>query len=322
MMLLFMVILACSQPELDSPALSLPLDKEQMVSAETIQGPVTATVEVWPKESKLGDAITLSLTVTAEPDVDVQLPPFGEALGQFRVSSFTPKERVDSEGRQIASQQYDLQAPASGSLNLPSLRMTFVDRRDGQDPIEKELLTDELPITVMGLLESDAPLEFEGMKPVLSAYKDPSMWWREHLLAALALLPLVYLGWRMTRNRAKTKAQKNAFDLAISDLAILEAEGLANLDDRFYAALSMIVRRYIEQRYGLSAPEQTTEEFLSSSLKKGGFSANHQRFLEQLLQRCDQVKFAGAEANTAEAGDLLTETRRFLTETRLVVEAA
>ena len=58
--------------------------------------------------------------------------------------------------------------------------------------------------------------------------------------------------------------------------------------------VSTILRRYVELRFGLRAPEQTTEEFLVSvsALATGGLIAAHRDLLEAFLQHCDLVKFA------------------------------
>ena len=87
---------------------------------------------------KLGDAIALNLTVEAESDVEVFMPAFGEALGQFNVVAFVPREETTEEGQTIASQRYDLQATRSGDIILPSLRIDFVDRRTSNADSEKK----------------------------------------------------------------------------------------------------------------------------------------------------------------------------------------
>ena len=64
-------------------------------------GPVKATVRVSPKESKLGDPLTLHLEVTALQNVEVELPPFGEALGRFQISNFQPREKDNDDGSHV-----------------------------------------------------------------------------------------------------------------------------------------------------------------------------------------------------------------------------
>jgi len=317
MIVAFLLWMACSEsiePELGVDAI---IDPDTVVQSESVEGPVSVSMEVWPRESKLGDVITLNLKVTAEAEVELLMPAFGEALGQFQVAAFTPRETTDESGRTIASQRYDLQATSSGEKLFPSLRIAFIDRRGSDSDEEREVLTDEIPIEVIGLLDSDSPLVFEALKPKLEKQRDPSELLPLYLLAVLGFLISAYMLWGKSRQRARLKARRNAFDIAFSDLAKLEHEWAENCDDRFYAALSMIVRRYIESRYGLSAPEQTTEEFLSKSIRNDHFTLEQRGFLEQLMRRCDEVKFAGAEPNSAEASQLLQKTRHFLTDTRL-----
>ena len=56
-----------------------------------------------------------------------------------------------------------------------------------------------------------------------------------------------------------------------------EAQYPENELDQFYQELSMILRRYIEGRFGLSAPEQTTEEFLVS-IEEISFFASERKY--------------------------------------------
>ena len=84
----------------------------------------------------------------------------------------------------------------------------------------------------------------------------------------------------------------------------------------------MIVRRYVEGRYGLQAPEQTTEEFLQAAMEGGQIGAEHQAFLGAFLARCDQLKFAGAQPGGDEGSQAVSQVRRFLEESRPAEEAA
>ena len=60
----------------------------------------------------------------------------------------------------------------------------------------------------------------------------------------------------------------------------------------FYTRLSDIVRRYLEDQFGLRAPERTTEEFLQVVSRGSGLSPAHQALLGAFLQESDLVKFA------------------------------
>lgn len=60
----------------------------------------------------------------------------------------------------------------------------------------------------------------------------------------------------------------------------------------FYVELSQIVRRYIEDRFGLRAPEQTTEEFIRATATSPLLSSAHRDLAASFLEQCDLVKFA------------------------------
>ena len=85
-----------------------------------------------------------------------------------------------------------------------------------------------------------------------------------------------------------------AHDLAYRELEKLVSEGLPNKEEikRFYQRISGILRRYIENRFGLHAPEQTTEEFLAGLEIARDFPGKYNSLLTVFLTHCDLVKFA------------------------------
>lgn len=60
----------------------------------------------------------------------------------------------------------------------------------------------------------------------------------------------------------------------------------------FYVATSHVLRVYLEERFGLRAPERTTEEFLAEVEAGGPLSVAQCIDLRRFLQQCDLVKFA------------------------------
>ena len=81
--------------------------------------------------------------------------------------------------------------------------------------------------------------------------------------------------------------------------------------------LSAIVRRYLEQRYEIRAPELTTEEFLQVAIARPELSAEHRGLLRSFLERCDRVKFAGYRPDADESLATLKAARGFVEDTRL-----
>ena len=74
----------------------------------------------------------------------------------------------------------------------------------------------------------------------------------------------------------------------------------------FYVELTMVVRRYVQRKYGIKAPHLTTEEFLAEISEDGRVKSEE---LRTFLESADMVKFAGVKA-TPEMADSATESAR------------
>ncbi len=76
----------------------------------------------------------------------------------------------------------------------------------------------------------------------------------------------------------------------------------------FYVELTMVVRRYIQRKYGIKAPHLTTEEFLRDN-RIAELSNSRIAELKAFLESADMVKFAGVQA-TPEMADAATASAR------------
>jgi len=77
----------------------------------------------------------------------------------------------------------------------------------------------------------------------------------------------------------------------------------------------MVVRRYVQRRYGIRAPNLTTEEFLKAACAEaaGGDGRRvNAEAIRSFLESADMIKFAGVEATPAMADGATEEARRYL----------
>ena len=118
--------------------------------------------------------------------------------------------------------------------------------------------------------------------------------------------------------RSEERARLTAYDRAMARLDRLRRTGLpdAGAVDGWYVELSDIVRRYIEERFALRAPELTTEEFLLEAGRSADLKRSHRELLSDFLARCDRVKFARYSPEADESRDALGVAERFLADTR------
>ena len=195
----------------------------EALSSVTEEGPVRATVTLAPAAPRLGDPLTLELAVTAEPGVVVEMPEFGEALGRFSILDFAPRRSTGADGATEARQRYTLQAPMSGRLRIPGLRLEYVDERDGGGGAYRELLTDEIAFEVASVLpEGTAVDALLPPRPALPEVR-PGWWgrWWPALLV-LALLAgggaLAFAAWQ---RRAVERVRPKLMTVATTFLGLL-----------------------------------------------------------------------------------------------------
>ncbi len=298
-----------------APRLEPPADVEARV---TEHGQVRASVRVWPGEPRLGDPIYLRLTLERSPGAPEVTAPFSdEALGRLRVVGWTPSRQRRDDGTVVEEQTYTLEAPGSGKFRVPPLRV-----RVGDD----EVLTEEVPITVAPVDPARAGEALAGPRPALSA-RAAVRAVPLHLIVPLAVagaLALGGLGLMTWRRRRARQVRVSAFDEAMRRLAALAARGApdAGAADAWFVELSGIVRAYVEGRFGVRAPELTTEEFLQEARRAAGLATAHRDHLTGFLARCDRVKFAGYRPDAGESLETLAVARTFVTDTRPQAEVA
>lgn len=106
-------------------------------------------------------------------------------------------------------------------------------------------------------------------------------------------------------------------ETALASLKRLLAKGWIESEnvEPFYTELSSIVRRYLEDRFGLRAPERTTEEFIREATTSRLLSAEHQLLTAGFLEQCDLVKFARHHPKRADMQNGYDAAERLVRET-------
>jgi hypothetical protein len=305
-------------------ALAAPAIAQERLERDSERGPVRATVRLEPLEPTIGDPLTLELTVRAEPGVEILMPEFGDALDRFAIVDFVPSESLADDGGTLARQRYTLQPSRSGPQSIPPLLVEFVDRRPGRDPAPEgedayELQTERLEFEVASVLRADASLESRPPRGALPPLAPPAAPWWPWALAAGGGLALAapFVARTLLAARARQR-RRSAYDVARAELDALlygprpDADGM----DTFYVRLSGVVRRYLEDRFGLRSPELTTEEFLDELSRSPELVRDHRTLLSSFLRGADLVKFAHHVPTSGDVEDSIQAAQRFLDETR------
>ena len=153
----------------------------------------------------------------------------------------------------------------------------------------------------------------------------PPLSWKLAGWIALALAAVAALGfalWRLVTYLARRvrEHRMSPIERAWAELDRLLRKGLPGRGryKDFYVELTMVVRRYVQRKYGIRAPHLTTEEFLAQFRDDGGGRRDE---LAKFLASADMVKFAGVEA-TPEMADAATGSARSYLASDSTEEAA
>ncbi|HWB06878.1 MAG TPA: DUF4381 family protein [Verrucomicrobiales bacterium] len=125
-------------------------------------------------------------------------------------------------------------------------------------------------------------------------------------------LAVALLIWWVSRRKQKQRAVEPA-ERALTELSAIDSIR-NNLDAGPLADRSAnVVRRFVAERFGIAAPQRTTEEFLHEVAASATSPlAPHSTLLRGFLKSCDMAKFAGAGFDAAERLTLLETARRFI----------
>lgn len=293
------------------------------LSRVTENGPVKATLQVWPAAPTLADELRVRLTVEAATGVRVEVPTQLDALGRFDVAEQRRDER-SGDGKRIQIEELVLRPRASGPHRLPPLRLEVVDGRaggsgSGAPAGPSELLTEELPIEIAPVPTTTLEQTLRPARAPLAEEVGARPLWQYIALGGAAFLAIVAVVlWRRGRARRVVRRQLSAYDAAVASLGRLEASGAPDVGtaDAWFVELSDIVRRYLEGRYDIRAPELTTEEFLQAAARAPELTEAHRELLTAFLRRCDEVKFGGYRPDAEESLATLRAARGFVEDTR------
>lgn len=313
-----LVVLTAVQAAAQEPGAAVEESLEQHVA----EGNVIVTLAADRRSMGMADQLRLTLSVTAPADTGVIFPEIFDRLGPFLVrNDFTADpEILDAQLRQW-KREYLLEVEEVGELAIPPLTITLLEEGAAEDAAPQQLTTAPFQIVVTSILPEGADLKKpkDIAPPVELAWRGLPVWAWIAIAAALVLAVLAILWWRRERRRRLLRGEPGqpAHGLALAALDRLQNDDLISQQriEEFYVRVSGILRYYIEWRFGLRAPEQTTEEFLDAMLVAGGPIAAHRDLLSAFLEHCDLVKFARHQPATDDMHNALQRARDFVEQT-------
>ena len=236
----------------------------------------------------IGDLATLKIHVDHPEGARVLLPDFGR---EKRVITRDQKSQPAKKGGTDFLVTLPSLTPGSHLVSTGLITVTFADNKT---------ITEQFPDVTLRVqsLITDTNQPLAGLKsPVAWKHSLP---WQLAWIIPLSLAVIALIVWLIVWLVRKSKIpppppppippHEKAFR-ALHELLAKQWIEQENIEP-FYVELSNIARHYIEDRFNLRAPEQTTEEFIRTTANSPVLSPDHRQLTASFLEQCDLVKFA------------------------------
>lgn len=289
-------------------------------SWEYERGPISLVITVDREEMNIAERLELVFDVELADTYELTMPMLSPETTQFAVADIIDgKQFLLDDGGIGYSRTYVLEPFLSGEYTIPELPFLFRKRDDIEDA--HELVSEAITIQINSLLPEDmAELVLRDVTgPVApESTRLRILIWSGAGLIGLAGLTIFVLQRNRKRKRREAIEYVAAHEAAFDALDSLIAEDLLSRDEieLFYVRVSGILRHYIENRFGIHAPEQTTEEFLAATRVGESLSDVHREMLDRFLTHCDLVKFAELTPAAEEIQTTFDACRDFIESTR------
>jgi hypothetical protein len=150
----------------------------------------------------------------------------------------------------------------------------------------------------------------DDIKPLATG---SSGFWVVILLAILLLLAIAgYFLW--PDSKPKPVRPPLPKELANSELEALKKKIETAPGYDFSIDISNILRRFIEQQFGIHASRQTTIEFLREMTRTSRIKLPFQERIRNFLMTCDPIKFGRADSDSQTSSKLYDQARSFVQE--------
>lgn len=311
MLLLAVLLVGCATERPDSS----PTGDSAVAESVVERGPVTIRVRVEPSPARLSDEPTLTITMEAERGVRVEMPPFGDGIGDFLIRDFYEPLAQTQDDLEVSRQVYRLEPTKTGTLLIDPIPIVFHDERDQGDGQVHQVETKPVEVVIESAISGElASLDdLEAMTEPI-ALDSPGLgrgWW----IAIGVALPVVLAATLLLlrRRSAKPPYVPSPQEVAAAELQELRRKDLINQDVKlFYVELTGIVRRYIEGTTPVQAAEQTTEEFLREISAGDQFQHDQRDRLRSFLESADLVKFAAFLPAASDVEEALRRAEDFI----------
>jgi hypothetical protein len=255
-------------------------------------------------EILIGDQIPLTLDFRNLPEQGsvVVWPNIPDSVKGWEVVDTGKVDTIRKAGTMTLQQQLIITSFDSGSHQIPAFEFRFVINNQSEQSLRTEslqLLVNTIPV--------DTTQPFKAIKDIVSVeqpgFLNKSIDWIKSnkwlifgiIVALLLLAGLIYYLLKRKQQNLEASQQESPVEKALRLLNELEASHYYEQGriKEHYSLLGDIIREYLDERFQLTAMEQTTNELLAA-IKRHSELRKIRPELKRLLRTADLAKFAKA----------------------------
>jgi len=272
----------------------------------------------------IGDRITYSLKIERDKNLRIEQPGPAANLGMFEIKDYKIHDPVEENGNIVEQYDYVISVFDTGKFVIPPFPVAFFP----SDTSHKYQIIQSEPIDIT--VESLLSAEDNDIKDIKPPLQIPVEYTRIILIGGGFLLLIgigAFLLYYYRRRKQgvplfKREVIRPAHEIAFE--ALDELLGKSYLEEQkfkqFFTELSDVLRHYLENRFFITAMEETTPELLESLQELELHDEDLSRSKE-ILNISDLVKFAKYEPQPQEIDNAIELTRNFIQSTHLEFEA-
>jgi hypothetical protein len=270
----------------------------------------------------IGDQTGFTVTAAIPAGVTAEISDAADTLaGKIVILGRTPRDTaLLSDGTLKITDRYLITSFDSGSYTIPPF---FAERESGDSLIRFYSDYSSIKVLRPDVTPQDTTDVIFDIVPPRSAPVTISEILPWIILALIAAVVIYLLARFLPRNPLSRFVKpvpppEQAHVIALRDLQELKAAELWQKGEikEYYSRLSDILRRYLDNRYGISSPELTTDETVRMLHKAAVTTTGQMALVKEVLSLSDMVKFAKYVPDSGVHDATHDNAIRFVEETR------
>lgn len=276
----------------------------------------------------IGDQIHLNLEIEFPEKVHVMFPIPSDSLTEsVEILERSPLDTVKLENNRLkVSQEYLITSFDTGHHVIPAFEfaLSYNDYQDTASSNQTILHVFTLPKIDSLMATFKAPIDIKPPYKAPVTFKEVAPWLLGGLLLAGLIFLIIYAIKRKKNNKPifsfPHKPKEPAHIIALRKLDSIKEEKIwqEGKTKEYYSKLTDTLREYINNRFEISALEQTSDEIIED-FKKHKNLINETTFenLVRILKNADLVKFAKFEPMPDDNNLALVDAFFFVNQTKI-----